>query len=136
MPEGQPPADQDDPDYVTDHRGDPGFAAPDDRPPERPDDIGGDPESSDAEGDRNDQEEQDEADDPRYHVQDRHPPTAEDQPDQVEDEPHDRHYLLPSRTVAGRTSSAPSKRAVAAAISSTAWSNAAALRAAGARNPL
>src|SRR5690242_4016216 len=130
MADGQPPADQDDPDYVADQRGDPGVAAHHDRPPERPDDIAGDPEGRDAEGDRDDQ---DEADDPRYHIQDRHPPAAQDQPDQVEDEPHDRHNPVTSRATAGRTSSAPSRRAVAAAISSTAWSNAAALRAAGAR---
>src|SRR5215471_16410676 len=150
MADLQPPADEDDPEDVADQREKAKVPSHRDGTAERPQHVRGDPPRRDAERDRDDQ---DESDDPGQRVQDRHPPAAQDEPDQVEDEPHDRK--LPSRptatraecpvrpagaggegVAAGRTSSAASRRDVVAAISSTAASNAAALRAAGARNPL
>src|SRR6516164_7342615 len=57
VPEGQPPAEQDDPEHVADHRGDSGVGMPLDRPAERPEHVAGDPEGSDPEGDGDDQDE-------------------------------------------------------------------------------
>src|SRR5690348_13947917 len=84
MPEGQPPAEQDDPEYVPDHRGDPGFGAPLDRAAERPEHVTGDPEGSDPERDGDDQ---DEGHQPGQDVGNRHPQPFQDQPDHVQYQP-------------------------------------------------
>src|SRR5215467_5902083 len=123
--ECQPPADQDDPDYVPDERADARVPADLNGTAEWPDHVRGDPERRDPERDRDDQ---DEADDSRKDVENRHPPAAQDQPDQVENEPENTHRIT-AFAPPGRTSMAASRRAVVAATSSTADSNAAALRA-------
>jgi putative Mg2+ transporter-C (MgtC) family protein len=91
--ERQPPADQDDPQDVPDHRADPGVRLQRDLPAERPQHVPGDPPGGDAERDRDDQYE---ADDSGQEVEDGHPPAAQNQPDDVQDRPHNR--VLPGRT--------------------------------------
>ncbi len=83
--QGQPPAEQDDPDDVADHGAQPGVPAHLDRAAERPQHVAGDAERRDPERDRHHQEEQHEADQPGQRVEDSHPETAQDQPDHVED---------------------------------------------------
>jgi putative Mg2+ transporter-C (MgtC) family protein len=93
VPEREPPADQDDPQDVPDHRADAGVPLQRDLPAERPQHIAGDPPGGDPERDRDDQ---DETDASGQEVEDGHPPAAQDQPDDVEDRPHNR--VLPGRT--------------------------------------
>jgi Domain of unknown function (DUF4855) len=85
MSQGQPPAEQHDPQDVPDQRARASRAPLGDRPPERPQHVAGDPERRDPERDRDDQRERDQ---PGQRVSQRHPQPAEHQPDHVQDEPH------------------------------------------------
>src|SRR5215831_3967981 len=90
MADRQPPAEQDDPEDVADHRADPCASPRHSRPPERPENIVRDPERRNAERDRDDQDERDE---PGKDVGDRQPDAAQHQPDHIEDHAH----LVPPR---------------------------------------
>ena len=85
MPDRQPEAGDDEPDHVAEGGPEPGRRLPDHGPPERPQRVRRDPERRDPERDRHDE---DAADDPGDGVPDRHPDPAQQQPDDVQQEPH------------------------------------------------
>ena len=92
--ERQPPAGEDDPDDVADHRARARAGLADERAPERPQAEERHPAGGDAERDRDDQDEHHERGE---RVAERDPDPAEDEPDQVQQQPHARPY--PALTV-------------------------------------